>query len=161
CAPAMALSTVLLLLFMVSVRTNAQVTKGSISGTVVDAQGGSVPDAAIKIKNKETGEENSTTTDSAGLFKLNLVSIGQYTLEVSKQGFRKFVVSAVTVSSGQDSGLGELKLEVGDVATTVEVSGAAVQLIQQSEAQISNSFSASQVATLPGVLENQGLDSLA
>lgn len=161
CVGSAVLPIVLLLALIGAPAAKGQISKGSISGSVIDAQGASVPDAVIKIKNNATGEEASTSTDAGGLFKLNLVSIGQYTIEVSKQGFRKFVVSSVVVSSGQDSGLGDLKLEIGDVATTVEVSGAAAQLIQQSEAQISNSFSSYQVATLPGVLENQGLDSLA
>src|ERR1051325_8323489 len=49
-----------------------QVIKGSISGTVVDPQGAVVSGAQVKAKNIETGVVSSTTTDSAGIYRLNL-----------------------------------------------------------------------------------------
>jgi hypothetical protein len=140
--------------------TNAQVSKGSISGNVVDAQGASVADAAIKAISKDTSQEYSETSDSSGLFRLNLLPIGDYRLEVSKQGFRKFVFDTVDVAVGADRGLGAIKLELGDITTTVEVFDAP-PLIESSEAQITNTFTAANISTFTGVLENQGLDYLA
>jgi len=154
------IGAVLALVLAVTPMSNAQVVKGSISGYVVDAQGGVVPDAAVKATNAATGETGTAVTDKNGEFRLNLLSIGSYKLEISKQGFRKYLQSGVVVSSGQDTGLGSVRLEVGDIATTVEVSGS-TPLIQQSEAQISTNFTPSTIASLPGLQENQGLDSMA
>src|SRR5262249_53504096 len=122
-------------------------------------QGSAVPGATISVKNKATDEQATTTSDDGGRFRLNLLSIGSYEVQISKSGFRKFVLTTV-VNAGQDSGLGTLNLEIGDLATTVEVSGTS-QLIQQTEAQISTSFTALDLGTLPGLQENQGLDNLA
>lgn len=150
----------LLAVSLVGTQANAQVTKGSISGVLIDAQGAVVPGADIKATNTDTGETAETTSDRAGLFRLNLLSIGKYKVEISKQGFRKTVFGAVTVTSAQDTGLGSIHLEIGDIATTVEVSETA-PLVDSTEAQISTSFSAAQLTTMPSILANQGLDLLA
>lgn len=138
----------------------AQVTKGSISGVLLDAQGAAVPGAEVKAINVDTGETANTTSDSSGLFRLNLLSIGKYNVEVTKQGFRKNTFTSVGVNSGQDTGMGSLRLEVGDITTTVEVKES-VSLIDTTQAQISTSFTAVDLSTMPSIQANQGLDFLA
>ncbi len=138
----------------------AQVSSGSISGSIADPQGGAVPDATVKAVNKETNQEVTTTSDGAGLFRLSLLPPGKYRLEVAKDGFRKIVFDTVDVSVGADYGLGTLKLEIGEVSATVEVSSAP-PLIENTEAQVTNAYTAETISTFPGVLENQGLDQLA
>jgi len=138
----------------------AQVSKGSISGSVTDPQGAVVVGASVNAVSKDTNQTTTTESDSSGLFRISLLPPGTYRVEVSKQGFRKIVIDNVDVSVGADRGLGALKLEVGEVSATVEVSSAA-PLIQSTEAQVTNSFTAANLQTFPGVLENQGLDNLA
>jgi hypothetical protein len=138
----------------------SQITKGSISGVIVDSQGSVVTDTEVKATNKDTGETATTKSDNAGLFRLNSLSVGKYRVEISKQGFRKIVLDGVLVDSGQDNGLGNLKLEVGDVAVSIEVSAEA-PLVDSTEAQISTSFSTSTLNTMPSIQANQGLDNLA
>ena len=43
---------------------------GTIQGTVMDASGAAVPNAPITIHNQGTGEDRSTTTDSAGIYEI-------------------------------------------------------------------------------------------
>lgn len=139
---------------------NGQVSKGSISGAVVDAQGAAVGSATVKVTSKGTNQEFSTTSDSAGLFRLSLLPPESYRLEVSKQGFRKIVIDEVNVVVGADFGVGNIKLEVGEVTATVEVSST-LPLLESTEAQITNAFTPEKIEAFPGVLENQGLDKLA
>jgi hypothetical protein len=143
-----------------SFASNAQVSKGSISGSVADVQGGAVGEATVTAISRDSNQSFSTTTDTDGLFRLSLLPPGKYRLEISKSGFRKLAFDDVDVSVGADRGMGSLKLEIGEVASTIEVS-AALPLLQSSEAQISNSFTSLQLETFAGVLENQGLDNLA
>jgi len=154
------LCAVLVICLAVSQVSLAQVTKGSISGSILDPQGAVVPGAVVKATNRDTGETATTTSDNSGLFQLNLLSIGKYRVELSKPGFRKAVFDDVAVSSAQNTGLGGLKLEVGDVATTVEVTETA-PLVDSTEAQISTSFATADLASMPSILANQGLDFLA
>jgi carboxypeptidase family protein len=139
---------------------NAQVSKGSISGSVTDPQGASILGAAVRAVSKDTNQEYTSETDSAGLFRLSLLPPGLYRVEVAKQGFRKVAFDGIEVSVGADRGLGAVKLEIGEVSATVEVSAAA-PLLESTEAQVTNAFNADNIASFVGVLENQGLDSLA
>jgi carboxypeptidase family protein len=138
----------------------AQVSKGSISGSVTDPQGAVVVGASVSAVSKDTNQSTTTESDSSGLFRISLLPPGTYRVEVAKQGFRKIVFDNVDVSVGADRGLGAVKLEVGEVSATVEVSSAA-PLIQSTEAQVTNSFTSANLQTFAGVLENQGLDNLA
>jgi hypothetical protein len=137
-----------------------QVSKGSISGTVLDPSGAVVSGADVRATDLSTNQVLSTTSDTSGLFKLPLLAVGTYKVEVSKAGFRKAEVSGVDVAPGVDTGLGGVKLEVGATTDTVEVS-AATPLVETTQAQITNSFDNTMLSNLPGVQENQGLDTLA
>jgi hypothetical protein len=138
----------------------AQVSKGSISGNIADPQGAAVPNADVKAVGKENNQEFNATSDNSGLFKLSLLPVGTYRLEITKNGFRKSVFGNVEVEVGVDRGMGTIKLEIGEVTSTVEVSAAA-PLLESTEAQVTNSFSESEIQTFPTILGNEGLDNLA
>jgi hypothetical protein len=137
-----------------------QVLKGSISGTVQDPQGAVVSGAQVKATNSSTGVTLTTTSDSAGLFRVNLIPAGEYKVEVAAQGFKTAVQSNILVAAGRDSSLGSMKLTVGETSTTIEVSGAA-PLIETTQSQVTNTFSGTALTSFAGIQENQGLDNLA
>src|SRR4029077_16505951 len=138
----------------------AQVANGSMSGSVVDPQGAAVPEATVVAVNQETNRAVTTTSDSAGQFRLSLLEPGKYRVEISRQGFRKVAFDSLEVSVGADRGLGTVKMEIGEVSATVEVYSAP-PLIESTEAQVTNAYTAQDIKTFAGVLENQGLDNLA
>jgi hypothetical protein len=146
--------------FAVEAAGFAQVSTGSVSGRLVDQQGGSVPGASIRLTNRDTNAEVTTTSDKDGLFRITLLPVGMYRLELAKAGFAKAVLASVDVTLGADHGLGAIELKIGDLQSTVEVTSA-LPLLETSEAQVTNAFSFTSVATFSGVLENQGLDNLA
>src|SRR4029077_4713237 len=137
-----------------------QVLKGSISGTAVDQQGAVVSGVQVKATDSATGAVHTTTTDNSGLFRFSLIPAGDYKIEISAPNFKTSVQKNVVVSSGRDSGLGTIKLTVGETNTTVEVTADA-PLIDTAQAQVTNTFSGVQLSTFAGVQENQGLDNLA
>ncbi|MBZ5504789.1 MAG: TonB-dependent receptor [Acidobacteriia bacterium] len=137
-----------------------QVLKGSISGTAVDQQGAVVSGAQVKATNIGTAGVLTTTTDNSGSFRFNLIPAGEYKIEISAQHFKTAVQSNVVVTAGRDSGLGTVKLTVGETSTTVEVTADA-PLIETTQAQVTNTFSGVQLSSFAGVQENQGLDNLA
>jgi len=139
----------------------AQVIKGSISGTVIDKSGAVVAGADVKAKNIETGAVTTTTSDSSGLFRLSLLPVGTYTVEITAKGFRTLAQNNVVVGAGTDAGLGSLTLEVGEAATTVEVTAPAAPLIETTQAQVTNTFAGTTLETFAGIQENEGLDRLA
>jgi hypothetical protein len=137
-----------------------QVSNGSISGNILDPQGNAVPDGTVVATNKATNQALTTSSDKAGLFRLGLVPPGTYRIEISKQGFRKAVFDNVEVAVGADRGVGEVKLEVGEITATVEVSSA-LPLVESTEAQITNEFTAANLVSFPGIQGNEGLDFIA
>jgi Carboxypeptidase regulatory-like domain len=151
---------VLALVLLTAGPVRAQEGGGSISGSVTDATGSLVPDVAITATSADTKEQFNTKTDSAGLFRISSLAIGNYDLEFTKQGFKKTVVGGVSVSSGVDHGLGLISLQLGAVTVTVEVS-AAPALMENTQSQISTTMSAQYIQDYAGVQENQGLDFLA
>jgi carboxypeptidase family protein len=151
--------SILLVLLLASI-ASGQVLKGSISGTATDPQGAVLAGAQVKATNLATGAVLTTTTDSSGLFRFNLIPAGEYKVETSAPGFRTAVQNNVAVIAGRDSGLGAIKLQVGDTTTTVEVTAAA-PLIESTQSQVTNTFAGAILATAAGVQENQGLDNLA
>jgi hypothetical protein len=151
---------VLALILLTVGPVRAQVGTGSISGSVTDATGSLVPDVAITATNVDTKEQASTKSDSAGLFRISALSIGNYDLEFTKQGFKKLVVGGVSVAVGADHGLGSVALQLGAVTVTVEVS-AAPALMESTQSQISTTLSSQYITDYTGLQENQGLDFLA
>jgi hypothetical protein len=137
-----------------------QVLKGSISGTVVDAQGAVVANAQVKATHVTTGTVLNTKSDGDGLFRFNLIPTGTYIVEISGQGFKTSVQKEIVVNAGSDTGLGSVQLAVGGSETIVEVSAAA-PLVETTQAQITNTFSGTVLANFAGIQEEEGLDSMA
>ena len=75
---------VALMLLVVQAAIQAQLTTGSISGTVTDQSGAVVPGATVNIKG-ENGQNYTTTTNSEGVFQVPGVLAGTptYTVTVS------------------------------------------------------------------------------
>jgi len=158
CDKLILVATCLMLLWCIP--SFGQVLKGSISGTAVDQNGAVVPGAQVKATNTGTSSVLTTTTDNSGSFRFNLIPAGDYKLEISAQHFKTAVQNGVAVSAGRDSGLGQIKLSVGEASTTVEVTADA-PLIETTQAQVTNTFTGVQLSTFAGIQENQGLDNLA
>jgi hypothetical protein len=137
-----------------------QVVKGSISGTAVDQQGAVVAGAQVKATDTETGVVQTTTTDNSGTFHFNLIPVGNYKIEITAQGFKTAVQGGILVAAGRDSGVGTIKLNVGEASSTVEVTAEA-PLIESTQAQVTNTFSGTVLQNFAGIQENQGLDNLA
>jgi len=137
-----------------------QVTKGSISGTVTDSQGAVVSGAQVKATHVDTGTVSTTTSDSSGLFRFNLLPVGSYNVEISQQGFKTTTQKNVKVVAGEDVGTGSVRLTVGEKSETLEVTAAA-PLIESTQAQVTNTFAGTELQSFAGIQENEGLDRLA
>ena len=137
-----------------------QVVRGSISGSVLDPQGAVVSGAQVKARNTETGVVYNTTSDSAGLYRFNLLPVGTYTVDVVASGFKTSSQTNIVVTAGKDAGLSPTRMALGETSTTLEVTAAA-PLIETTQSQVTNTFSGTTLSTFAGIQENEGLDRLA
>src|ERR1041385_43299 len=153
-----ALITCLIVAFSISL--SAQLLKGSVSGTASDPEGAVISGATVKATNIATGTVLTTTTDNSGLFRFSLIPTGEYKIEISAPNFNSALQNGVLVTAGRDTGLGSIKLALGQASTTVEVTANA-PLIETTQAQVTNTFAGVQLNTFAGIQENEGLDNLA
>lgn len=99
----------------------AQTDTGSISGTITDAHGASVPGATVDATSQSTGTAVHTVSSEAGIYVFPSLAAGLWTVTAEKPGFKKLVRTGIEVIIAQRQAL-DLQLEVGNVTQTVEVS---------------------------------------
>ena len=125
----------------------AQEITGTLSGTVTDSSGSSVPGASVTIVGQDTGATRKTSTSDAGVFFFNSVPIGAYTVTIEKGGFKTYVSTGVAIHVNDKIDL-TVKLTVGEVSEKVEVSGQ-TPLLQTESAELSTLVGSKQILDLP------------
>src|SRR5262245_58710947 len=102
----------------------AQVDRASLTGTVTDASGAVVGDAAVTVESASTGFRRETRTSPAGVYQIPGIVVGSYTVAISKTGFNTVRFENVVLGVGQSRTL-DAQIAVGAIATAVEVTAAA------------------------------------
>ena len=113
-----ALIATLVLLPLAAWAQTAQV--GQVSGTVIDASGGTVPGATVRLSSAERGVSRDAVTDATGKFLFALVPLGKYDVTVSLTGFSTTTVQGNLVEAEKTTIIPiTLKVATVEVATTV------------------------------------------
>ena len=133
---------------LVAVVAFAQQPTGSIEGTVTDAQGAVVQNAAISLRNVATNSTRSGTTSDNGHYRLSEVAPGTYEVKVSATNFKTSVVSDVTVGVGQNVPL-DVHLEIGGASETVTVPGGGEVQIDRTDNAVAGVVNTRQIQNLP------------
>ena len=89
------------------------IVTGSISGTVLDPQGAVVGGAEVRATQLATNRVFTSTSSTSGVVELSSLPPGTYNISVAAKGFSNYNAEGVTVAVGKDSGLGSIKLKVG------------------------------------------------
>ncbi|HKN25586.1 MAG TPA: carboxypeptidase regulatory-like domain-containing protein [Candidatus Acidoferrum sp.] len=123
------------------------VVTGGLAGIVTDPSGAVVTGATLNLTNPATGANFTATSSASGDYVFALLKPGQYTLRVSKEGF-KSTTQSVTVLLGTTVTV-NAALEVGSSSTTVEVSAENGTQLQTENANISTSYAIKQIQEVP------------
>ena len=105
----------------------AQYDTGTLLGAVHDATGAMIPGATISVVNKATGAVFTAVAGNEGEYEVPSLHTGVYKITATHSGFGSSVADNITVSVGERQKI-DLTLQVGQSATTVEVSDVALQL---------------------------------
>ena len=124
----------------------AQVVGGSINGTVTDTTGAIIQSATVLVRNSDTGNQRSLTTDSAGRFSAPSIPVGAYTVTATAAGFATYKRTGIGLAIGQSLDLPVSLSVTGSETVNVEDTPAAVNLSTQ---QTSGLVDARQVKELP------------
>lgn len=143
----------------------AQITSGSIVGSVVDPSNLAIAGAPVQLLHDATGILREAKTDDRGDFIFVNLAPGAYTLTVNAAGFKKLERRAINLPAAERLPVGVLTLEIGTTGDSVTVTsqGATVQTAsaersgqltsnQVSNLLISNRKVMSLLQTLPGVV---------
>ena len=139
--------TALLLLFTFASSLFAQRDLATLVGTVTDPQGAAVPGAKVSLVEDATGLQYEATVGAAGEYTRVALKPGTYRIEVSAPGFKKAVRRGILLTAGDRTGA-DMRLEVGEVSTIVEISTQA-PLLQSESTIIGASVDSKQVSQLP------------
>ena len=149
------------LIFVFSSSALAQVVTGTLTGTVVDPNGAVVSGATVTVKSDTTGSEKASTTSGDGLFRVENLAPGKYTVTVAGTGgFSGKAVTGVDVKLGQITDI-KVDLAVGSTTATVTVTAGTEEIVQRDTSQISSSFETRKVQDLPSNSAGGGIDTLA
>src|SRR5437763_12736786 len=60
---------------------------GALTGTITDPSGAVVPNATVTATNLDTGQARTAKTGSDGIYKIGLLSPGNYRVKLEASGF--------------------------------------------------------------------------
>jgi Carboxypeptidase regulatory-like domain/TonB dependent receptor/TonB-dependent Receptor Plug Domain len=125
---------------------SAQTFRGTLLGTVSDANGAVVPDAEVVVTNMDTGIARTVRTSGAGDFSAPELPVGRYSVKVNHQGFNAFLSEGINITVGGQSTV-SVVLKAGDLSQSVTVTAQPLQVETTSD-------------TLGGTLTNSDIKNL-
>jgi Carboxypeptidase regulatory-like domain len=91
-----------------------------IQGTILDASGAPVPGAQVAVTQTTTGVSRTASSGTDGTYVLPNLQIGPYRLEVSKEGFAKYVQTGIELQVATNPTI-DVSLKLGAVSEQVQV----------------------------------------
>lgn len=134
------------------IKAQSQALNGQIEGVVTDASGAAVPNAAIAIRNTQTGTERQIVSDASGVYRAPLLPLGTYRVTVEVPNFKKLVREGITLVAGQNATV-DLGLEAGDVSATVTITSDA-PIADPGKIDVGRVMNTREVQNLPLVSRN-------
>src|SRR5262245_62082821 len=144
-----ALASAAVMLAVAASPASAQITTGTVTGTVVDAQGGVVPGATVVLVSETQGTKTTpVVTNGEGSYTVPTVKADLYTVEVTMPSFKPISRKGVRVSGGDRATVEPLTLQIGGQTETITVE-ATTPVIQASTGERSGVVETQQLAALP------------
>ena len=136
------------IVFCFSTASYAQGTNlGTIRGTITDANGAVLPNAAVRITDQATGISRDVTTNGEGNFEAVALKPGTYKVSVSANGFKTASMDAVV--SGSDTVRADLKMEVGAQTENVIVVGGEAGVIEKDQPVLATTLDNRELTGVP------------
>ncbi len=137
---------VTLLALVTSLLYGQSAITGDLTGTVTDPTGAVLPNTAVVLKNLQTGESQTASTNSQGQYRFSFLKPGTYSATVDAQGFKSTTLKG-NVSLGQVTAL-NLQASLAGASESVDVTAEA-QLLQNDNANLATTFDSSLISNLP------------
>ncbi len=132
--------------------SQSEAVSASLSGTIQDENGATVPGAKVTLANPSVGFSREVMTGDNGLYTFTLIPPATYQLRVEKTGFNAFLQENIVLAVGQSSTL-NAQLQVGNVNQTIEVTAQA-PVLNTGNADVGSEVSSKQAVELPLNIRN-------
>ncbi len=138
---------ILLFSVLLTMSLHAQTITGSIKGVVLDASGAAVPKVKVSVTKSGTNLISNTVSNESGNYTFPFLTIGEYTVTAEATGFKKSKLGPFTLETNQVATV-DIKLELGDVSQSVEIS-AFTPLLQTETQATGDTLSSSKLTSIP------------
>lgn len=136
----------------------SQTSNTSLSGIVKDQQDRVIPNANVVLTNTDISTSRTQTTGPEGRYSFDLLTPGDYRLEVQASGFRKQMLQNIHVLIAKANTL-DVTMQVGALSEEITVSAESSQvMVDTQDASLGNNFISQQITQLP--LESRNVLSL-
>ncbi len=129
---------------------------GTLTGTTFDATGAAVPNAKVTLKNEASGDVRSTVSNDTGYFSITAIPPGSYQVTVNAPGFKAWQEGHIVFSQGANLTMPNIKLQIGQVSETVEITAGAEAVVPVDTAEVSTSLNTGLVEDIPIVGRDAG-----
>jgi hypothetical protein len=137
----------LLVLSLVTLPLAAQMDRAVLTGTIIDSSKSLIPGAKVTVHAVATGIDYAATSNSAGVYTLTGLPVGQYTASVSAVGFETLQIQAFALEVGETRTLNPA-LQIGSVSSNVTVVAATPDL-NLANAEVGGVITGTQTEELP------------
>ncbi len=139
--------TKIVCLLLVAAGTMMAQSRASISGEVTDSSGSALANVKVTAVSSETNITATATTNSSGIYLIQNLEVGSYNVSVVHEGFRTYKQTNIVLTTAETFGL-NVKLEIGSVSETINVSASAATLDDKTSV-ISTTLEPAEVQDLP------------
>src|SRR5215467_10571506 len=119
----------------------------TISGTVTDPSGAVIPLVSVRTTNSGTGASQNVESDSQGRYRIAELPVGEYRVQVEKEGFQRVVRTGIVLTVGSENVV-DFSLPLGQATETLSVE-ADVPAVNTTSAQLSTLIDQTQIRELP------------
>ena len=145
--PVVYCSVLCALLLLAGARVTAQEFRATVKGQVVDSSQAALPGATVNVRNQETNEVATATTNAEGNYTIPFLKPGAYTLTVEMSGFQTHTRKDMTLEVGQTATV-NAQLGVAGVSEQVNVVSES-PLLDTSNADRGTVIDSHRIAELP------------
>ena len=124
--------------------SQAQTVSSTVKGSVRDASGAAVGNAACKLSNPATNATLMVLSGTDGAFQFLDILAGTYTLSVAAPGFKMFELTNLEILSSEFHSVGEIVLRIGQASESIFVEAVATP-VQLSSGERSDTITGSQL----------------
>jgi hypothetical protein len=139
--------SILLFLVLASSACAQVAGAGNIQGTVSDATGAVVPNAAVVITDLSTQVKHQGTTDSVGVYVFPNIEVGTYSVNVAMPGFKNYTQTNIVLEVGSSISV-NVTMTVGASSEKVEVTADGLAL-QTEDVSFKQTVDAQDITEMP------------